>query len=456
MVFDGLGHRAAGSMSAIAHLRERGACHRTLIGVPTVSRPVYAAISTGLEQDRSGVRSNDDGGPLSAESVWDLARAAGLEVAAISELPWWRELFPRGFSRYQLGEESDDFFAAAPAADLLLIHPLYIDEAGHTHGAASDEYAEAVARADRELAAFLRGLDLTRDLVIVTGDHGHAARGGHGGSQEEIAHVLTCYAGRGVRPAPREGLMRVSAVGPSLALLLGLPFPAHMRAGDDDLDLLWQLLDPAAFPAAYLADRQAALERFRRANADALHAWLPDSQGSWDRFYAAHRRQQRRAALPFAALLALLLGAQALAHRRLGPRSAPLFGLGFVLVFAAVIAALQVGLRGSFDLSSVAGRGEFIAFTLALGLVWTLAAVLAHWTLRRDRAALLLDLAVISAAGTLLSLAHPAVFGWRVGFPAPSPALYFLPYFAALTLAAVNLVALGVLLAFRSALKDMS
>src|SRR5690606_22709906 len=87
-----------------------------------------------LEQDRSGVRSNDDGGPLSAESVWDLARAAGLEVAAISELPWWRELFPRGFSRYQLGEESDDFFAAAPAADLLFIHPLYIDAAGPARG----------------------------------------------------------------------------------------------------------------------------------------------------------------------------------------------------------------------------------------------------------------------------------------------------------------------------------
>src|SRR5690606_22709907 len=83
------------------------------------------------------------------------------------------------------------------------------------------------------------------------------------------------------RPAPRGGRMRVSAGGPSLGLLLGVPVPAHMRAGDDDLDLLWQLRDPAAFPAAYLADRQAALER-RRANADALHAWLPDSQGSWD------------------------------------------------------------------------------------------------------------------------------------------------------------------------------
>jgi len=446
VVIDGLGHDAAKTMGAIALLRERGQCRKTAVGVPSMSRPVYATISTGLEQDRTGARGNDDESPLFAESVWDLARAAGLSVAAVSELTWWQQLFPRGFTSVDVQPIDVDYFAVAPPADLVLVHPLYVDEAGHEFGAASREYADAVARADRELTGLLRRLDLAQDLVIVTADHGHSRRGGHGGAQEPIANVMTCHAGLGVRHSPVHGQLRITTVGPSLARLLGLPFPAHMRAGDDDLDALWDLADPAVLPADYLADRRAAVDRFRRANEAALRAWLPASDGSWDRFYAAHRRAQWLAAVPFAALLGFVLVAQGLAHRRRaregGARSGALFGLGFVALYAVVTYALQVGLRGSFDLSSVAGRGEFIGFTLTLGLGWTVLATGAHWLVRRDRCALMLDLATLSALGTVLSLAHPAALGWHLGFPVPPPAIYFFPYFAALMLGMLNAVAL--------------
>lgn len=446
VVLDGLGHEAARTMGAIAHLRERGQCRRTDVGVPSMSRPVYATISTGLEQDRTGARGNDDPAPLAAQSVWQLAHAAGLSVAAVSELTWWEELFPGAFTSYAVHGPEVDYFAAAPAADLLLVHPLYIDEAGHEHGAASAEYAEAVARADRELTAFLRTLDLSQDLVIVTADHGHSARGGHGGSQEAIANVMTCHAGFGVRHLEERDHWRITAVGPSLALLLGLPFPAHMRAGEDDLDALWDLADPGVLSAAWLADRHAAVDRFRAANEAALREWMPDSEGSWSRFYAAHRRQQRNAFAPFAVLVVGLLFGQLVVHRRRAGRerrdAAVLFGLGFVALFAAVTYALQVGLRGSFDLSSVAGRADFIGFTLTMGLGWSALALAAHWWLRRDRWALLLDLAVLSAIGTVLCLGHPVALGWHLGFPVPSPAFYFFPYFATLMLCMLNAVGL--------------
>ncbi|MCY1060332.1 alkaline phosphatase family protein [Nannocystis sp. SCPEA4] len=448
VVIDGLGHEAARTMGAIALLREHGQCRKTAVGVPSMSRPVYATISTGLEQDRTGARGNDDESPLFAESVWDLARAAGLTVAGISEVTWWQELFPRGFTSFEVADLDVDYFARAPATDLVLVHPLYVDEAGHEHGAASREYADAVARVDRELTALLHRLDLAQDLVIVTADHGHSPRGGHGGAQEPIANVMTCHAGLGVRHLPDHGHLRITTVGPSLALLLGLPFPAHMRAGDDELDVLWDLTDPAVLPADYLADRRAAVERFRHANEAALREWLPASDGSWDRFYAAHRRSQLLAAVPFAGLLVFVLVAQALVHRRRARRDharpGALFGLGFVALFAVVTYALQVGLRGSFDLSSVAGRGEFIGFTVVLGLAWTTLATLGHWLLRRDRCALMLDLAALSALGTVLSLAHPVALGWRLGFPVPPPAIYFFPYFAALMLGMLNAVAVVV------------
>ena len=104
-------------MPTLARLQERGQCRLTDVGSLPMSRPVYAVLSTGLEADRAGNRDNDDTGPLAAQSIWELARAAGLRVAAVSELPWWQELFPRGFDDYVLAAQSANYFELVPAAD---------------------------------------------------------------------------------------------------------------------------------------------------------------------------------------------------------------------------------------------------------------------------------------------------------------------------------------------------
>lgn len=445
VVLDGLGHEEAQRMPTVARLQARGQCRLTDVGSLPMSRPVYAVLSTGLEADRGGIRYNDDPGPLAAQSIWELARAAGLTVSAISYLPWWRELFPRGFDAYVVEEQASNYFALAPAADLRLIHPLYIDEAGHEFGAASPQYREAVARADRELDAYLDALDLDRDLIVVTADHGHSLRGGHGGLQDRIAHVITCLAGAGVRHLDAPGPLRSTSIAPALALLLGLPFPAEMRAGDDDLDVLADLVVPAAFPRAYLDDRRRSLDRFRAANAAQLRQWWPESEGSWDRFYAHHSALQRRAALPVLVAVVLLLALQARAHRYRRPA---LLGLGLVALFYLALFVGQVGLRGSFDLSAVASREQFIGFTVTLSGLTTLFAIHVYLVMRRDLAALLLDLTVLSLTGTLLSLAHPLVFGWQLGFPLPPPMLYFFPYFAAIALPVSNGLCLLLALAY--------
>lgn len=439
VVFDGLGHEEARTMPSLRRLQARGQCRYTDVGSLPLSRPVYAVLSSGLEADRGGVRFNDDTSPLAARSIWAEGRAAGLTVAAISEVNWWQELFPHDFDEYVIAAREDDLLALAPAADLRLVHPLYIDETGHEFGAGSPQYHEAVARADRELDRYLDTTDLDHDLLIVTADHGHSLRGGHGGRQDRVAHVLTCLAGPGVRAHSLLGPLRSTTIAPALALLLGLPFPAEMRAGDDELDVLWDIADPAAFTPEYLADRRRSLEHFRAANTAAVHAWWPASAGSWDAFYAHHRALQRRRALPTLVAVLAVLGLQARGHRR--PRPA-LFGLGFVAAFYLTLFLAQVGIRGSFDLSAVAGREQFLGFTMTLALLTTLAAIAVHLLVRRDLAALLRDLAALSLTGTLLSLAHPLAFGWHPGFPVPSPALFFFPYFAALALPVSNSVIL--------------
>jgi hypothetical protein len=435
VVLDGLGHEEAIRMPTVARLQAHGQCRLTDVGSLPMSRPVYAVLSTGLEADRTGIRDNDDPSPLAIGSLWHNARASGLRVAAISELSWWRELFPGGFDTYELAGQDRNYFTLAPAGDLRLIHPLYIDEAGHEFGAGSPQYHEAVARADRELDGYLDTLDLAQDLVVVTADHGHSLRGGHGGVQDRVAHVITCLAGRGVRPRATPGPLRSTSIAPALTLLLGLPFPAEMRAGDDELGLLWELIEPAAFSAQYRADRERSLARFRAANAAKLREWWPASEGSWDRFYAHHRARQRLSAVPALAAAVGVLALQARAHRRRRPA---LIGLGFVAMFYLVLFAGQVGLRGSFDLSGVAGREQFISFTVTLAALTTLAVIGLHLLIRRDQRALLIDLSALSLTGTLLCLAHPLAYGWHPGFPLPPPSLYFLPYFAALALPVSN------------------
>ncbi len=441
VVFDGLGYLEAQTMRSLSLLQANGQCRKTHVGPLSLSRPVYAVLSTGLEQDRTGARGNDDTSPLAAQSVWEVARAAGLTVSVVSELTWWRELFPDGFDRYLLGERAENFFRLAPPADVQLIHPLYVDETGHEHGAASSQYQAAVARADRELSEFLATLDLTRDLVVVTADHGHSLLGGHGGPQDRVTHVLTCHAGIGVRHLPEQGTLRSTTIGPSLALLLGVPFPANMRAGDDDLDALWDLADPDAFPAGYLGERRATVERFRVDNAAQLLGWMPASAGSWDRFHALSRRSQLLRALPCLALLVLVFVGQARLHRRLAPTDGwrpALLGGGFVLTACLGVVALQVALRGSFDLSSVSFREQFLQFTVVLAIAWSAAAIGLHLLARRSLAALMIDWSALSLVGTTLCLAHPLALGWQVGYPAPSPAVFFFPYFAALVLGVQN------------------
>jgi hypothetical protein len=295
--------------------------------------------------------------------------------------------------------------------------------------------------------------------VVVTADHGHALTGGHGGRQPRIAQVLTCYAGPGVKHRPEIGTMHMTSLAPSLSLLLGLRFPAGMRAGDDDLDVLYELAEPNAFPTEYLSERRRTVDRFRAENQARVGAWSPTSGGSWTAFYRAARRRQALRALPYLGVLALFLWVHARGHGRLagearGGRSGFAFGVIAVVVFAVVAWALQIALRGSFDMSSINNRRSFLTFTIPLGMAVSAGAVGLHVLLRRSLRPLVLDLCLLSLVGTTLCLAHPTVFGWHLAFPVPAPPFFFFPLFATLFLLGTNaaglLVGLFVLTCLRS------
>ncbi|MBK7828283.1 alkaline phosphatase family protein [Nannocystis sp.] len=428
IVADGLGLAPARDMHSVARLAAAGQCRETDVGPISVSRPVYAVISTGLEQDRTGARNNDEQSPLAAESIWEVARTSGLEVAGVSDVAWWQQLFPRGFDRYLTLPDEADSFAAAQLADLTLIHVSNVDHMGHQHGGASPEYAAAAARVDDELGRFLDRIDLGRDLIIFTADHGHSPTGGHGGPTPEIARVLTCFAGPGVAHREPGPVIQSRTIAGTLAVLLGLRFPRHMRALEDDLDAIFTIVDDRSAPPAYLADRRAAIERFRAANQASLTGWL-GHPGTWSDLYTRGARDQLlRAGL--VAFITLAIFAVAARRRRLGLRGALGLAAGCLAVAAATV-LLHVLVLGSFDWTAINLRERYLDAAPRICAAPALLAIVLHRYFLADDNRLVADQLTLAALGLAISLAHIYTFAWPLGFPLPGPALLLLPFLAA-------------------------
>ena len=447
IVVDGLRRDSAETMQVAQELARAGQCRISDQGSFTVSRPEYALLSTGLEADRTGSRNNDLTAPLAAESIWQVARASGLHVAGSSHLRWFEQLFPEGFDRFAHEKDHRANVFAPEHGELLdvnVFHPLYVDEAGHQHGGASPAYAAAVARVDGEIAGLLARLDLSQDLVVLTADHGHRDAGGHGGAQPEIKNVLVCFAGRGVERRADRAAFDGRSTAPALAVLLGLRFPRNMRAGDDGLDVLWEIAHANPENTAYLADRRAAVAHFRTQNRITLEKWLGDQPGTWPRFYDREAGAQARR-IGVTALFVLVCVALSFRLRKV-PARAALVTTAWVAFGMFVIWCVHHAVLGEFDFTVINLRERFLPRASAVALVSAVATVLAHLRIVGDRRRLAGDMVLLVGLLLAAMLGHVYVYGWPLGFPLPpQPARYF-PFFGAIALVTYGLVASGLLL----------
>ena len=427
VVVDGLREDRARGMRSAQRLAELGQCRSTYSGPLTISRPVYAVISTGLEQDRTGSRNNDDISPVAVQSIWGVARDAGLQVHGASNLEWWRQLFPGAFTSYRFDlDETQNFFVLEELGELSLIHPVRVDTAGHNHGADSDQYRQATAATDRELSALIDGLDFSKDLLIFTADHGHTGRGGHGSPNPEVAHVLTCLAGPSIQQAKSEHQIDSRTIGPTIAVLLGLPFPKHMRAGDDGLDQIWSMVRSDVLGAEYVEERKASIEHFRSENAIYLGKVLGHPTGRWTELYAeGTRRHQLLWLLVGLALLGMTVALSRL--RRQSPKDAALSVLWMVSGLL-LSCGLYTLVRGSFDFDSINKRQEFLDASIGVSMAVAVVAAGLHIALWRDLKRLLFDHGTLLLSMVVVSLAQPCIYGITLGFPLPGRIPIFLPF----------------------------
>ena len=287
VLVDGLRLDASRAMPFLGTLRRRGADLACRVGSPSLSLPGRGVIMSGAWSEIHGQLLNFKPRPLAVESLFESARRHGLRTALAAD-PKVQTLFaPHVDERREWPPESlvegrplASYLSDPPKAidaairllqdrrpDLLAIDLVTTDQAAHDWGGASAEYRAVVQETDRALQRLAAALDLERSVLVVTSDHGHVDRGGHGGDEPAVMSVPLVLAGHGVR-AGVTGEARQIDVAPTLAAILGVPIPASSQ-GD--------ILDVLDGDDAARAERRRVLQA-QRERAD--HAYVERLAGS--------------------------------------------------------------------------------------------------------------------------------------------------------------------------------
>ncbi|NLS11856.1 alkaline phosphatase family protein [Vibrio sp. SM6] len=182
--------------------------------LPSLSRPLYECILTGVRPVESGIVSNDIVRLSKHDSIFSLAKAQG-KITAAAAYHWVSELYnraPYDATRdrftcdeslniqhgcfYQWDHYPDEaLFLDAEhlrrthQPDFLLIHPMNIDDMGHKHGLNSPQYRNSARRVDIILSHYIESWIQDGYQILVTSDHGMNDDRSHGGTLPEERDV---------------------------------------------------------------------------------------------------------------------------------------------------------------------------------------------------------------------------------------------------------------------------
>jgi len=248
---------AVDRMGFLGHLVEvkLASLYKVIGELPTLSRPMYETVHTGLPVIEHGVFSNRVVRRSKVPNIFQAAHDAGKTTAAAA-YSWFSELYNGvpydPIDDREVDDESlliqhgrfytQDFypdvelFATAGMLvrrfdpDYLLVHPMGMDDFGHLYGADSREYRNNAVHQDMMLANLIPEWMERGYNVLATGDHGMNADHGHGGTAPDVREVPLFLIRPGV---PGEGntgeVISQLQIAPTVCKLLGVPIPETMK-----------------------------------------------------------------------------------------------------------------------------------------------------------------------------------------------------------------------------------
>ena len=255
---------AKDNMGFLGHLVEskQSTLYKIIGELPSMSRPMYETIHTGVPSSDHGVVANSIVRLSNKPNVFQLLKNAG-KVTAAAAYYWYSELYNRApydriddketddeslniqHGRFYTEDEYPDIELFASAAhlirkfspDYLLLHPMGMDYHGETFGSDSKEYRNHAIYQDSKLAPLIMEWKERGYTVFVTGDHGINADGGHGGTtpeQRTVPFFVIQPSGKG-RGETGELISHLQ-IAPTILKLLNVTIPETMKHPPLSLD----------------------------------------------------------------------------------------------------------------------------------------------------------------------------------------------------------------------------
>jgi len=255
---DGLRYdTAVEQMGFLGHLVETklASLYKVIGELPSISRPMYETVHTGLPVSDHGVTSHRVVRRSTKPNIFQATKDAGKTTAA-SAYFWFSELYNSVpyeiIDDHEVDDESlliqhgrfyyDDaipdveVFSAAGMLvrkfnpDYLLVHPMSMDDIGHKYGGVSNEYQRNAVIQDVILANLIPEWMERGYNILVTGDHGMGANKYHGGTTPEVREVPLFLIQPGVLGEGDTGeVVSQLQIAPTVCKLLDVPIPETMK-----------------------------------------------------------------------------------------------------------------------------------------------------------------------------------------------------------------------------------
>lgn len=249
---------AVAGMGFLGHLVEtkQASLYRVIGELPSMSRPMYETIHTGVPVSEHGIVANYIVRRSTMPNIFQAAVDAGKTTAAAAYY-WFSELYNRApYDRIDDREVDDEkmliqhgrfytqddypdieLFATAGmlvrrfSPDYLLIHPMGMDYIGEKYGADTSQYRNQAIYQDMWLAGLIAEWMQRGYNILVTGDHGINADRLHGGTTPEQREVPLFL----IRPGSQglgntDQVLSQLQIAPTICRLLDVPLPSTMKA----------------------------------------------------------------------------------------------------------------------------------------------------------------------------------------------------------------------------------
>jgi predicted AlkP superfamily pyrophosphatase or phosphodiesterase len=248
---------AVRGMGYLGHLVEKqlASLYRVIGELPSMSRPIYETIHTGMHVSSHGIVANSVIRKSTQPNIFQLATKNG-KITAAAAYYWFSELYNRipydviddrevddpglciQHGRFYTQDEYADlevFHSAAALArkfhpDYLLIHPLGMDVIGESFGSDSSEYRNRAIRQDAWLAPLVGEWLKLGYTILFTGDHGMNADKMHGGTTAEMREVPLYVINPELQGKGDTGeIISQLQIAPTVCKLLDIPIPETMK-----------------------------------------------------------------------------------------------------------------------------------------------------------------------------------------------------------------------------------